>query len=305
MTQLNKKAKSFMLAPKTWILTLLFCSTSPLAAGPLTIYTVNYPLKYFAERIAGEHANVVFPATPDVDPAFWMPNAETIVQYQQADLILLNGADYARWINKVSLPRLKLVDTSKDFKNRYLTVSDATTHSHGLEGEHSHAGTFFSTWLDFSQAAQQARAIAGALSRIDPDHKTDFERNYKALEKDLLALDKQIKAAASASAEQPLVASHPIYQYLARRYGLNIQSVLWEPDEEPSEEQWAEMQQILIDHPAATMIWEGAPLQASIDRLRSLGIESIVFDPCANSCDSGSFLDTMQDNVANLNRILR
>jgi len=49
----------------------------------LTVYVVNYPLKYFAERIAGEHARVVFPVPGNVDPAFWMPDAETIQQYQR------------------------------------------------------------------------------------------------------------------------------------------------------------------------------------------------------------------------------
>jgi len=43
----------------------------------ITVYTVNYPLKYFAQRIAGDRATVVFPAPPDVDPVFWMPDPET------------------------------------------------------------------------------------------------------------------------------------------------------------------------------------------------------------------------------------
>ena len=38
---------------------------------PLTIYVVNYPLKFFAEGIAGPHARVMFPAPcPDLPPLF-------------------------------------------------------------------------------------------------------------------------------------------------------------------------------------------------------------------------------------------
>ena len=44
----------------------------------LTIYTVNYPLTYFAERIGGDEVEVVFPAPHGEDPAFWSPEAETI-----------------------------------------------------------------------------------------------------------------------------------------------------------------------------------------------------------------------------------
>ncbi len=59
------------------------------------VYTVNYPLYYFASRIAGDAAEVVFPVPEDVDPAFWMPGTEEIAAFQKADLILLNGAGYA------------------------------------------------------------------------------------------------------------------------------------------------------------------------------------------------------------------
>ena len=61
-------------------------------SGRLTVYVVNYPLKYFAERIGGDAVTVVFPAPADEDPAYWMPDAKTISDYQKADLILLNEA---------------------------------------------------------------------------------------------------------------------------------------------------------------------------------------------------------------------
>ena len=83
------------------------------AARP-KLYVVNYPLKYFAERIAGDLADVALPVPKDVDPAFWMPDTETIGEYQEADLILLNGAGYAKWIQIVSLP-LSLRDIFKLF----------------------------------------------------------------------------------------------------------------------------------------------------------------------------------------------
>jgi hypothetical protein len=83
------------------------------SSAKLTVYVVNYPLKYFAKRIGGEHIEVVFPAPADVDPAYWNPDVDTISAYQQADLIFLNGAGYAKWVDKVSLPRSKLVNTSK------------------------------------------------------------------------------------------------------------------------------------------------------------------------------------------------
>ncbi len=82
------------------------------ATGPVEIYTVNYPLKYFADRIGGEHVRVKLPAPSGVNPSFWTPDAETVSAYQQAEFILINGATYAKWIPKVTLPDSKLIDTS-------------------------------------------------------------------------------------------------------------------------------------------------------------------------------------------------
>ena len=96
-----------------------------LAAEQLTVYVVNYPLKYFDERIGGEYVDVVFPVPPDVDPVFWTPDIPTINAYQQADLILLNGAAYAKWVGQVSLPRSRTVDTSKKFRDQYIVGKGA------------------------------------------------------------------------------------------------------------------------------------------------------------------------------------
>lgn len=270
------------------------------AVEKLTIYVVNYPLKYFAERIAGEHATVVFPAPADVDPAYWMPDAKTISDYQRADLILLNGANYAKWVNKVSLPRFRMVNTSEAFKDRYIEAAEILTHSHGAEGKHAHEALAFTTWIDFSLAAEQAKAIAKALNRKKPSLEDIFQRNYQELEKDLLKLDRDMKALVSKDISKPFTVSHPVYDYLARGYGLNIKSVHWEPDEVVDDRQLMELQSILKDHPAKWMIWEGEPIKESVEKLKTIGMQSVVFDPCGNTPDQGNFISMMQENVENL-----
>jgi zinc transport system substrate-binding protein len=279
--------------------------TGSLNPGTLTIYVVNYPLRYFAQRIAGSHAQIVFPAPADEDPAFWTPDLETIGAYQAADLILLNGATYAKWVEKVTLPRSKLVDTSAAFKDRYIPVKEARTHTHGPGGEHAHTGIAFTTWLDPSLAARQARAIADAMIRKRPELRKTFEENYAALESDLEELDRTIGEIIALRPAQPLVASHPVYDYLARRYNLNLKSVHWEPDEIPTDAQWTELRNLLQDHPATWMVWEGESLQASVDELSTRGVNSLVFDPCGNVPEEGDFLSVMNQNVENLKAAFR
>ena len=69
-----------------------------------SVYTVNYPLQYMTQRIAGDHLSVTFPMSEEGDPAFWNPSAEDVTAFQQADLILRNGADYAQWTVNTTLP---------------------------------------------------------------------------------------------------------------------------------------------------------------------------------------------------------
>jgi zinc transport system substrate-binding protein len=107
-------------------------------AGPLSVYVVNQPLQYFAERIGGEHVEVVLPAPQGVDPAFWQPSADVVSDYQSADLILENGAGYAAWTRHTTLPRASRVDTSAGFGDRLIVESGAVTHGHGPEGDHTH-----------------------------------------------------------------------------------------------------------------------------------------------------------------------
>ena len=282
----------------------ILCSTS---AGErsdvLIVYTVNYPLKYFAERIAPDHAQIVFPAPPGVDPAYWKPDVKEISSYQKADLILLNGANYAKWVSKVSLPRSKLVDTSSGFKERYITTNEGVTHTHGTDGKHAHENLAFTIWLDPTLAVKQAEAITEALIRLKPELKDTFQNNNDILKKNLVAIDREIDEIVAHNRKIPLIASHPVYQYLSKRYGLNLKSVHWEPDEIPTDKQWMELKDILKDHPAQWIIWEGEPKQTIVGQLQTRGINSLVFDPCGNVPEQGDFLSVMETNVQNLKKI--
>ena len=290
-----------------WIPTIIlfmifFSAPFSSAAGPLKIYVVNYPLKYFAERIGGEHVRVEFPAPSDVDPAYWIPNLADIAAFQKADIILLNGAGYAKWVAKVSLPRSKIVKTSSKFKEQYITTKEVLTHSHGAAGEHAHEALAFTTWLDFELAARQAEAIAVAMGRKKPDLRDTFQINFKALVKDLKTLDQDIQAIVAKKPSLPLIVSHPVYDYFTKRYGLNVISVHWEPGQVPSDSQLREFKEILKQHSARWMIWEGEPVQASVAKLKTLGVDSLVFDPCGNVPARGDFMTVMQRNVEDLRR---
>ncbi len=269
----------------------------------ISVFAVNYPLAYFAERIGGEHIELYYPIPRGIDPAFWKPSIDEIIKIQQLDLILLNGAEYAKWLGKVSLPYSKLVDTSKSFNQDYIHIQKSATHQHGPKGEHSHAGIAFTTWLDFSQADAQAKAVMQSLSKQLPAAKQQFESNFQSLSRDLNNLNQELKQIVTSN--QAVLASHPVYQYLARRYHINLLSVMWEPDAFPSEAEWSEFKGLADSHGAGWMIWEDEPDQQIRDRLKGMNIQAVVFSPCMNRPEEGDFISVMQQNIENIAAVFR
>ena len=272
-------------------------------AHPVVAVT-SYPLAYFAGRIAGTNVSIYFPAPGDVDPAFWQPADEMIAAYQQADLILVNGADFERWMKTATIPEARVVNTSQRFADAYLREPHVITHSHGPGGEHSHGGLDFNTWLDPEQAARQAETVRDALAALVPLAKAEMERGCASLLADLATVESDLAAVSRELGDRPLLASHPVYAYLARRYSWKLESVHWEPGDVQPEQEWTVFGELLKRHPGRVMIWEDYPLPVTAERLKSLGVQVVVFRTCGNRPPSGDYLSEMRANVARLRSAL-
>ncbi len=271
--------------------------------GKPTVGVVNYPLKYFVERVAGDEVDVLFPVPAEVDPAYWKPEAEDVAAYQRADLILLNGASYAKWVDSATLSRSRLVNTSVQFTDRLILIEDAVTHSHGPGAEHGHGSVAFTTWLDPMLAIEHASSVRDALVQLLPDLDTTFNQNLTALRDDLLDLDEKYLELVREYERAPILASHPVYQYFASRYGLNLRSVHWEPSQIPDQKQWRDLDRILGEHPAAWMIWEAPPLDETRARLAERGIQCVVFETCGSEPSGRDYIESMRSNAARLERV--
>lgn len=265
------------------------------------IATDSYPLAWFAERLVGGQADVLFPVGPDVDPSFWRPGVADISAIQAASLIALNGANFAAWTARVSLPRARTVDTSASFAARYI-ATDTITHAHGADGEHAHTGTASYTWLDFAQAGQQAAALAAALTRVLPEAATVIATAERALAADLAALDTLAREVGAMGADLPVITSHPRYQYFGRAYGLTLAAVEWDARVAPTPDQLQALAALVATTKARVMIWEAAPDPATRDQVAALGLVNVVMPPLANRPASGDFLSVMQMSLADLRR---
>ncbi len=205
-------------------------AASRAAESPLVLVTTA-GFQDLVEALAGQAVRVQNVVPPEKFSPDWRPRKEAARLLQQASLVLLNGADWEPWTERVALAPSRTVDTTAGVSSRLIRIPDAVTHRHGPEGSHSHAGTVWATWLSPSLLNEQIGEIERRLIRLLPECKADVVRESGRLRVVLQKsseLCQQIQA--EATAEQPVVlADSSCWLYLLRDAGLGGPYLHWSP----------------------------------------------------------------------------
>ncbi len=265
------------------------------------VVAVNMPLSDFARRLGEGLVEVENPTPIGEDPQDWMPDEAAVARVQQATLILLQGDGAGPWGDVVALPASRIVDTTAEARERFPATTSSARHRHG-GGEHDHAATAAQAWLDLEIARLQARSVRDALVRLRPQSEAQIDARWRTLDQDLAALDEQFREALRGA--PPLLASHPVYGFLANAHGLSIESVHWEPEDEPDDDAFAELAALRDAHGASLMLWEAEPRPAMRRRLEEMGLRVVVFEPLAASDGERGFIESMQGNLARIREAL-
>jgi zinc transport system substrate-binding protein len=184
-----------------------------------------------------------------------------------------------------------------------LITIKGTTHSHGPAGEHSHDGVDGHTWVDPLNAAEQAAMLAERMAEAWPEHAVAMRKNAAGLEADLRALHARLQEIDVSGVT--LLASHPAYNYLARRLGWVVTGFDLDPqaaiDGETSSDLMAKLVEVDAGDRPVVMLWESSPADAAITRLRQMGIASVLFNPAETAGSSdGDYLAVMSANIDRL-----
>jgi len=261
----------------------IVCAEAP--ATPYRVATSIYPTYTWARALLRgvPGASVELLTPPEEDPALWLPSPALLAQYQRASLIALNGARFEKWLDQVSLPPSRTFETAEVLQAEWLKYPTTVTHQHGPEGEHSHEGVDGHTWLDPVSALKQATSLAGRLKADLPQHERQIIANLSTLKARLDTLDQRWLSFTSAlkASPQPVViwASHPAYQYLARRYQLPITSLDLDPERPVSAERLTALKAKRDALPAGSHLvlwWEAAPSESAQQALAPLRLSASV-----------------------------
>ncbi|KAB8129011.1 ZinT/AdcA family metal-binding protein [Gracilibacillus oryzae] len=233
----------------------------------LTLYTTVYPLKYFAEQIAGEEASVesILPAGSDAHN--YEPTSAQMVDIAEADAFIYNGAGLETYAEKISeaieAEDVKIVEASTgiDFLEHSHDHSHGEEHSHdheheGEEGNHEdeHAGHDHGdkdphVWLDPIRSIQLAENIKESLIELRPESEESFNKNFEELKGNLEDLDKEFHDQLESLPGNQIIVSHAAYGYWEESYGIEQIPVSGlSPTNEPSQKGLQDIIEIAENH---------------------------------------------------------
>jgi zinc transport system substrate-binding protein len=283
------------------------------SAKPLII-AVSYPLEYLTQRIVGDFAEVRCPVPDGQSASEWKPNRDEILEIQSADMIVANGvgARFAKWLEMTSLPANKICNSAtrglalRDF----IEIEDVRyTHSHGSEGEHSHATNCAYTWLNPEMAQKQAKYIADDLSKRFPERVEEFSKRYGELAADLKKLQAAFDNLSPGNAVIAVViTSNPDLKFFTKACGWEDIHLKWfEPptDKDAAEDLQGKLESVgnrtLIARNGKSLMLSTYEFPDNIKKfLESKGIAVAVIDKMDVRPVLGDYLSVMNENLRQL-----
>ena len=171
-----------------------------------------YPLKEYAEAIAGDKAEVTCMVPDNVEPHDYDPKAKELSALSKSDIFVYSGLGMENWLDKVD-------DITGDSK--VLKVDSST----GIETRTEENAVDPHIWLSLKNAEIQSENIKNALVQADSENKDYYEENYEKFKGELEDLYNEYKTKFDSLSKKNFITGHAAFGYLCRDFGLAQKSV--------------------------------------------------------------------------------
>lgn len=262
------------------------------------IAATSYPLAEMARSITGEDYEVWMPAKADK-----VPTVDEIAALWKSDVLLTNGPGtaYATWLPMVTLEKKKVFETTTNsFElSDFIRVHEhQIVHSHGGEGEHSHAWMVPHCWLNPRLALLQAQAVSDKLCELYPEDAESFRANFEILESALQEASKEAEACRDLleAEETLLLLSDPRLKHFGKAVGVDADSLLWF-EAEALPEAKKELQEKIAQEKTDgqhLLLWARAPTAQERDLMS--GLKWIQLDLIESPLAEKGFARRVRDN---------
>jgi zinc transport system substrate-binding protein len=257
-----------------------------------------YPLYFIAERVAGRYNDVIDLTPPGVEPHEYELTVRQVAE--------IDNARVGFYEHGVA-PSVDQAMTN-DSPDQALDVADvvplaAPVTGSGVESTSDDKDPHF--WQNPTLMADATRAFAATMAQADPDHAAYYRAQGRRLVHDLHRLDTAYAETLATCRIKTVVVSHDAFEYLARRYHLDVVPIAGiEPDAEPSLQRLHDLSTLIRDRGVTTVFFETLASPALAESLAGdVGIKTGVLDPIEglSSADPhATYLTLMRQNLAAL-----
>lgn len=191
------------------------------------------PQKYFVEKIAGSHVDIMVMVPPGAFPGTYEPKPQQMIALSKSKIYFAIGVPFEKaWLPKIAAanPEMLIVHTDEGIKKIPVSSSYPYQTQNSQKNdkedsmEHTHRSVILDPhiWLAPSLVKIQVRHIVDALIKVDPLHKDTYKANCQKFISELDELDRKIRKilGSEKSKEINFLVFHPAWGYFAREYGL-------------------------------------------------------------------------------------
>jgi len=226
------------------------------ADGKINVVAAENSCGDVARQIGGDDVTVAsIMSNPDQDPHLFETTSSTVRQIAAAQVVILNGADYDPWMDK-------LLKASPKSGRTAIVVADLVGKK---AGDNPHL------WYDPITMPAAAKALADAIAKADPAHKDGYAARLKTFLASLKLINEKITAIRGKFSGTAVTASEPVFGYMANALGLKMHNESFQlsimNNTEPSAHDVAAFQDDLKNHKVRVMFYNK---QASDKAVQSL-----------------------------------
>ncbi len=211
---------------KNIIFILLIMMMVSISHSQLKVVTTITDLKSIAEFIGGDRVDVFSIATGYQNPHFVDPKPSYILKLSKADVFITVGLDLEiGWVPPLlnSARNQKIQKGGEGYVDASTNIPLLQIPSSVNRGEgdiHIFGNPHF--WLDPLNGKIIAQTITNTLSRLDPEHQTQFQANLKKFNETADAKIKEWEGKLSRFKNTKVIAYHNEWPYFEQRFGLKI-----------------------------------------------------------------------------------
>jgi len=257
----------------------------------ITAITSFYPLYEFTKEIGGDKVDVSLLVPQGVEPHEWEPTIRDIQKIEQADLIIINGNGFEKWVDKIDSSKVSIINSGRSFG--------------WVTGEPTKPVDFH-YWLNPLSAKLQIKEIADGLIEADPENVDYYKNTKKTYDLKLDSLHSKIKTELN-GCKKDFVAFHDAFSYFAHEYDLNQHTVIQSnsPHSEPTSKKLEYIIQLSKSLDIDVIFTEeGSGIRASQVIANEIGGKVLILSPLEVVEDDSSYFKKMEENLSNLKEAL-